>query len=100
MTKEAEAPTVPAFEEVPDPNNVPITHVTNAVSALTGGQTVLLNLIGDRMAVGLNGGVGTDHIIAARLRFDLNVARQIRDQLDGYLNGTVTEGPGPNQKLN
>lgn len=88
-----------AAGDIPDPNNVPITHVTGVVSNIANGQTIMLNLIADRLAVSLDGSSRSDPIIAARLRFDLNVARRIRDQLDAHISGLTAAMP-PDQKPN
>ena len=71
---------------IPDPDNVPITHVTGFVSNILNGQTVAMNYVTDRMAIYPDGSGQSDLAIAARLRFDLDVARRIRDQLNIYLN--------------
>ncbi|MCJ2052620.1 hypothetical protein [Methylobacterium sp. J-070] len=85
--------------DIPDPDNVPIAHITGAVSNIANGQTIFLNLLSDRMAIGLDGRSRSDPIIAARLRFDLSVARNIRDQLDAHISGLTAAAP-PDQKPN
>ena len=76
-----------AVEITPDPDHVPVQHVTGVVSSIANGQTIMMNLVTDRMAVLSDGSAQPDLIIAARLRFDLEIARRIRDQLDAHLNG-------------
>lgn len=98
MAKKSDAPPQ-VSGDIPDPNNVPITHVTAGVSNIAKGQTIFMNLLSDRMAVGLDGSTRSDLIIVARLRFDLEVARHIRDQLDMHLSGLATAQP-PDQKPN
>ena len=78
-------------EIIADPDHVPVRHITGVFSNIFNGQTIALNLITDRMAVGRDGSGHQDLIIAARLRFDLDVARRIRDQLNAHLSG-VTGG--------
>lgn len=75
-----------AVEIIPDPDGVPVKHITGAVTAVANGQTIMLTLITDRLTVFSDGSMRTDPIIAARLRFDPTVARRIRDQLDAHLN--------------
>lgn len=76
-----------AEEIIPDPDHVPVVHVTGLVSRIANGQTIMMNFVTDRMAVTTDGKVQPDLVIGARLRFDLDVARRIRDQLDVHLSG-------------
>ncbi len=98
MAKKSDAPPR-ANTDIPDPKNVPVTHVTAAVINIAKGQMIFLNLLTDRMAVGLDGSTRSDLIIAARLRFDLDVALHIRDQLDMHIIGLTNAQP-PDQKMN
>jgi hypothetical protein len=84
---------------IPDPDHVPVRHVTGVVSNIFNGHFIAMNLVTDRMAVGTDGSTQTDLIIAARLRFDLNVAKNIRDQIDAHLSG-LTNAQGPDTKPN
>lgn len=97
MTKEAEPAAVPA-PEVPDPDQVPVRHVSGAVSVLSG-ATIMLNITSDRLGMRADGSLFPDPIIAARLRMDLNMARLIRDQLDAHISGLTAAMP-PDQKPN
>lgn len=97
MAKEADAPPVTA-PEVPDPDQVPVRHVSGAMSVLSGG-TIMVNITSDRMGMRLDGSVYADPIIAARLRMDLEMARQLRDQLDAHISGLTAPRP-PDQKPN
>ncbi|RYF06076.1 MAG: hypothetical protein EOO77_27450 [Oxalobacteraceae bacterium] len=87
------------IDATPDPDEVPVRHITGAVSIVLNGQTVALNLFTDRMAVLMDGSVQPDPIVAARLRLDLAMAREIRDQLDAHLSG-LTTSPRGSLKLN
>ena len=78
---------------VADPNNVPVLHITGAVSNMQNGQTIAVNLVTDRMTVQMNGQAIPDIIIAARLRFDLSTARIIRDQIDAHLSVLSAKPP-------
>ena len=98
MSKEADA-SPQAGGDIPDPDNVPVTYISGAVSNIANGQTIMLNLVSDRMAVGADGSTRSDLIIAARLRFDLNTAQRIRDQLDAHISGLTAAMP-PDQKPN
>ena len=84
--------------DVPDPDQVPVRHVTGAVSVLSGG-TIMLTLVTDRLGLRLDGGTYGDPIIAARLRFDIDMARRIRDQLGAHISGLTAAQP-PNTKPN
>lgn len=70
---------------IPDPDAVPVRHITGLASINANGQTIFLNLVTDRMAVYSDGSCEPDLIIAARLHFDIEVARKIRDQLSAHL---------------
>ncbi|MCJ2067247.1 hypothetical protein MKK75_00225 [Methylobacterium sp. J-030] len=97
MAEKSDAPPVVAAD-VPDPDQVPVRHVSGAFSVITGG-TIMLNLMSDRLGMRLDGTLYTDPIIAARLRMDLEMARLIRDQLDAHLSG-LSATRSPDQKPN
>lgn len=84
---------------VSDPDGVPICHITGVISQMFSPHVIAMNLVSDRMAVGTDGSTRPDLIIAARLRFDLDVARRIRDQIDAHLRGMTNTAP-PDTKPN
>jgi predicted component of type VI protein secretion system len=84
---------------IPDPDCVAVRHITGVVSSVFNGQTVAMNLVTDRMGMDINGNTYPELIVAARLRFDLNVARRIRDQLDAHLTG-FSSNPRADEKPN
>jgi hypothetical protein len=77
---------VPASVAVPDPDNVRVQYVTGVATHRISKYTLAMTLVTDRMALTLSDGKPQrDLIIVGRLRFDLDMARQIRDQLDAHL---------------
>lgn len=76
------------IERIQDPDCVAVRHVTGVITQVFGkGSTIAMTLVTDRMGVTVSGGTFTDNIVAARLRFDFDVARLIRDHLDAHLSG-------------
>ena len=86
-------------QPIPDPNNVPVTHVTGFISNIYNGQTIAMNFVTDQMAIYPDGSGESELIVAARLRFDLNVAVRIRDQINIHLAGLAATLP-PGEKAN
>ena len=76
--KEADAP------EIFDPQNAPIVFV-DTVLAVSPGRVSNLVLGTWHQEPLPGGGVETQHVIAARLRFDVGFARQLRDTLDALI---------------
>ncbi len=74
-------PTAPLREFPTDPNNEPVKSINGAVLSIMG-SVVTLTATTNRIAWKPDGVRINDPIIAARLRFDLEIARIIRDQLD------------------
>jgi hypothetical protein len=72
---------------IQDPNKVPIVYV-DAVLAVSPGPVSNLVLGTWHQDPLPEGGVDTHHVIAARLRFDVRFARQLRDTLDQVLAAT------------
>ena len=93
-----DVPTKPK-QTIPDPNNVPVTHVTGFISNIYNGQTIAMNFVTDQMAIYPDGSGESELIVAARLRFDLNVAVRIRDQLNVHLASLAATLP-PGEKAN
>lgn len=91
-------PTKPR-QTIPDPNNVPVTHVTGFISNIYNGQTIAMNFVTDQMAIYPDGSGESELIVAARLRFDLNVAVRIRDQINIHLASLASTLP-PGEKAN
>lgn len=86
-------------QPVPDPDSVPVTLVTGFISNIYNGQIIAMNFVTDRMTVYSDGSGEPDLVIAARLRFDLNVAVRIRDQINKHL-ASVTSTLPPDEKPN
>lgn len=82
--------TVPAVTAKPieilpsDPDNVPVRTVNLAVSNIIGG-VVAVTLLTDRIGFRDDGSARIDMVVAARLRFDLQMAKVIRDQLNAQI---------------
>jgi len=76
--KEADGP------EILDPQNAPIVFVDTVLAVSPGpvSNLVLGTWHQDPLP---GGGVDTQHVIAARLRFDVRFARQLRDTLDALI---------------
>ncbi len=64
-----------------DPDNIPVRTINQATSLILG-SVVAMTLITDRVGFDADGSARPDPVIAARLRFDLEIAKIIRDQLD------------------
>jgi hypothetical protein len=92
-------PTIAGLELVPDPENLPVRHVTGVASIILNGQTIAMTFVTDRTALRIDGTFKNDLAIAAKLRFDLNVATRIRDQLNTHISGLTTPSP-PDDKPN
>ncbi len=70
---------------VTDPDNVPV-KVVNAVAQYgVIGSLVSLTLTTARSSFSPDGKVEPDMVVAARLRFDLEVARILRDRIDAQI---------------
>ncbi|MBM6582755.1 hypothetical protein ILT44_21345 [Microvirga sp. BT689] len=70
--------------EIFDPQNAPIVFV-DTVLAVSPGPVSNLVLGTWHQEPLPGGGVETQHVIAARLRFDIRFARQLRDTLDAMI---------------
>jgi hypothetical protein len=64
-----------------DPDNIPV-RVINSVSTVIIGSVVHLIGVTDRVSLASDGKFQPDPVIAARLRFDVEIARALRDQLN------------------
>lgn len=64
-----------------DPDDVPVRTVNNVASIIIG-SVVGMTFITDRVGFNEDGSQRPEPVIAARLRFDLELARMIRDQLN------------------
>lgn len=82
VATEPAKPVVPRFGIPIDPNNVPVQTI-NRISTLDYfGSVIAMTLSTDRVGFDENGNVKPEMIVAARLRFDLEMAKIIRDALD------------------
>ncbi len=70
--------------EILDPTNAPIVFVDTVLAASPGPVSNLVLGTWHQDPVP-GGGVETQHLIAARLRFDIRFARQLRDTLDALI---------------
>jgi hypothetical protein len=75
-----------------DPDNVPVRTV-NLAHADVIGSVVSLTCMTDRIGYAEDGTFKRDLVIAARLRFDLEIAKIIRDQLDTQI-ALLSRPPG------
>lgn len=106
-------PAAPEFFVVADPDNVPVTFVSQVVAAGHLNGVVNLTLAVARFSPNAGGAVDPDMAVAARLRCDMACAAQLYEQLGRILNqaqaqaqvlaSTVlatTAGPGRSGKSN
>lgn len=69
---------------ISDPDNVPV-RVINGSYCTSIGSNISLTLNTLRVAFNDKGEVENNRVIAARLRFDLEIAKILRDQLDSVI---------------
>jgi len=70
---------------ITDPDNVPVRVINGVAQYGVVGSVVSLTLTTARYSFAPDGKIEPDMVIAARLRFDLEVARIIRDRLDAQI---------------
>lgn len=68
-----------------DPDNVSVRIIDGIVNFGILGATINMTLATNRIRVTAEGKLDNDYVIAARLRFDPNVGRLIRDAIDAQL---------------
>lgn len=73
------------IQPITDPDNVPVRVVNGMAQIGIIGGLVAITLTTARVGIGTDGKPNPDVIIAARLRFDLEMARIIRDKLSEHI---------------
>lgn len=73
---------MPDFVAPTDPDNIPVRVINGLSVATVMGGLIHITLITTRIAAGPDGKLEHDNVIAARLRFDLDMARAVRSALD------------------
>lgn len=68
-----------------DPENVPVRVVNGIPQFGVIGSLVSLTLTTDRIGFGADGKLKSEMVVAARLRFDLEMARILRDVLNSQI---------------
>jgi hypothetical protein len=79
-----------------DPDNIPVRVVNKVEAIATIGSQIDLMLTTSRTNIGTDNAIVFDHIVAARLRFGLEMARIIRDALDSQI-AILTSSEGQNK---
>ena len=80
-----------------DPDNVPVRVVNGIVQVSVVGSLVSMTLTTDRSGSDVQGNFKSEMIVAARLRFDLELARMLRDVLNAQIELLT---PAPKDKAN
>ena len=97
MTEQSSGP-VPVAKQrrVSDPDNVSVKVIDGLVSCGILGTSVAMTLTQHRLMIGPDGALDPDTVIAARLRFDLEVAILIRDALNNQIKVLTVQQERPN----
>lgn len=80
-----------------DPENIPVRVVNGAPQIGVIGSLIAITLTTDRIGFDANGKVQSEMVVAARLRFDLEMARILRDILNTQIELLT---PAPKDKPN